>query len=106
MLEAEFLAIVLVLVYIRAVMVLVLFVIMMLDVNYEHLRRHFKTYLPVGAAVGILVLVEMALVLVGSYVKPVTPPPMSAADVDNTKVLGRLLYTDYAYPFEIAAVIL
>src|SRR4051812_46285399 len=59
MLQAEFLAIVLVLVYVGAVMVLFLFVIMMLDVNYEHLRRHFRSYLPVGATVGILVLVEM-----------------------------------------------
>src|SRR6476646_2705869 len=97
MLGAEFLAIVLVLVYVGAVMVLFLFVIMMLDVNYEHLRRHFKTYLPVGAAVGFLVLAEMALVLVGSYVKPVTVSAVSYADVDNTEMLGRLLYTEYAY---------
>ena len=106
LLEAEFLAVVLVLVYVGAVMVLFLFVIMMLDVNYEHLRRHFKTYLPVGAAVGILVLVEMALVLVGSYAKPIAVSAARTPDVDNTKMLGRLLYTDYAYPFEIAAVIL
>ena len=74
LMEAEFLAIVLVLVYVGAVMVLFLFVIMMLDVNYEHLRRHFRSYLPVGATVGILVLVEMALILLGGYLKPVVAP--------------------------------
>jgi NADH-quinone oxidoreductase subunit J len=106
MLQAEFLAIVLVLVYVGAVMVLFLFVIMMLDVNYEHLRRHFRSYLPVGVTVGILVLAEMALVLVGSYLKPVAATAGAAAGTDNTKVLGRVLYTDFVYPFEIAAVIL
>ena len=106
MLGAEFLAIVLVLVYVGAVMVLFLFVIMMLDVNYEHMRRHFRSYLPVGATVGILVLVEMALILLGGYLKPVVAPPAAPASVDNTKMLGRLLYTDYVFPFEIAAVIL
>lgn len=107
MLGAEFLAIVLVLVYVGAVMVLFLFVIMMLDVNFEHLRRGFKSYLPVGITVGVLVFVEMALVLLGTYLKP--PEMASTAQVatgDNTKALGRLLYTDYVYPFEIAAVIL
>jgi len=106
LLQAEFLAIVLVLVYVGAVMVLFLFVIMMLDVNYEHLRRHFRSYLPVGATVGILVLVEMALVLVGSYVKPVVATTGTAAGTDNTRTLGMVLYTDYVYAFEIAAVIL
>ncbi len=106
MLGAEFLAIVLVLVYVGAVMVLFLFVIMMLDVNHENLRRSFRSYLPVGATIGVLVLVEMALILLGGYLKPVIAPASPAAAVDNTKVLGRLLYTDYAYPFEIAAVIL
>jgi NADH-quinone oxidoreductase subunit J len=106
MLGAEFLAIVLVLVYVGAVMVLFLFVIMMLDVNFENLRRGFKSYLPVGITVGVLVLVEMALVLLGSYLKPVVAPGAAVATADNTRSLGRLLYTDYVYPFEIAAVIL
>jgi NADH-quinone oxidoreductase subunit J len=106
MLGAEFLAIVLVLVYVGAVMVLFLFVIMMLDVNFENLRRGFRSYLPVGITVGVLVLFEMALVLVGSYLKPGLAPAARAAAGDNTKALGRLLYTDYVYPFEIAAVIL
>jgi NADH-quinone oxidoreductase subunit J len=105
MLGAEFLAIVLVLVYVGAVMVLFLFVIMMLDVNFENLRRGFKSYLPVGITVGVLVLVEMALVLLGSYLGLGAVPATPGA-ADNTRALGRLLYTDYAYPFEIAAVIL
>jgi NADH-quinone oxidoreductase subunit J len=106
MLGAEFLAIVLVLVYVGAVMVLFLFVIMMLDVNFENLRKGFRSYLPVGITVGVLVLFEMALVLVGSYLKPGLAPAGRALAGDNTKALGRLLYTDYVYPFEIAAVIL
>jgi NADH-quinone oxidoreductase subunit J len=110
MLGAEFLAIVLVLVYVGAVMVLFLFVIMMLDVNFENLRKGFRSYLPVGMTVGVLVLFEMALVIVGSYLKPGLAPAAAAqagaASGGNTKALGRLLYTDYVYPFEIAAVIL
>jgi NADH-quinone oxidoreductase subunit J len=106
MLGAEFLAIVLVLVYVGAVMVLFLFVIMMLDVNFEHLRKGFRSYLPVGLTVGVLVLVEMALVVLGGYLKPVVAPAAAPAGADNTKALGRLLYTEYVYAFEIAAVIL
>src|SRR5512144_1045867 len=90
MLGAEFLAIVLVLVYVGAVMVL-------LDVHFEKLRRGFRSYLPVGMTVGVLVLVEMALVLLGSYLKPVTGPPAGSLAGDNTKARGRLLYTDYMY---------
>ena len=107
MLRAEFLAIALVLVYVGAVMVLFLFVVMMLDVNFDNLRTQFKSYLPVGATVFVLVLVEMALVLLGN--KPVgvavatAPAPTGGS---NTKALGALLYTDYVYPFEIAAVVL
>jgi NADH-quinone oxidoreductase subunit J len=106
MLGAEFLAIVLVLVYVGAVMVLFLFVIMMLDVNYDSLRAQFRSYLPVGAAVGVLVLLEMALVLIGSYVAPPVTGEGAAPAGGNTRVLGRLLYTDYVYAFEIAAVVL
>jgi NADH-quinone oxidoreductase subunit J len=108
LLQAEFLAIALVLVYVGAVMVLFLFVVMMLDVNFDKLRERFKSYIPVAATVGILVLVEMTLVLVGGYLggeRTVAPPP-SAAGYSNTKALGLQIYTDYAYPFEIAAMIL
>ena len=108
LLQAEFLAIVLVLVYVGAVMVLFLFVVMMLDVNFDKLRERFKSYIPVAATVGILVLVEMALVLVGGYLggERTVAPPASGAGYSNTKSLGMQIYTDYAYPFEIAAMIL
>ena len=107
LLQAEFLAIALVLVYVGAVMVLFLFVVMMLDVNFDKLRERFKSYIPVAATVGILVLGEMALVLIGGYIgAETTPPPAPGAGYSNTKALGAQIYTDYAYPFEIAAMIL
>ena len=107
MLRAEFLAIVLVLVYVGAVMVLFLFVVMMLDINFDNLRKQFRSYLPVGATVGALVLIEMALTLVGSGLAvPAGSAPGPAAGGSNTKALGALVYTEYVYPFEIAAVIL
>jgi NADH-quinone oxidoreductase subunit J len=106
MLRAEFLAIALVLVYVGAVMVLFLFVVMMLDVNFDSLRAQFRNYVPVAAAVGVLVLVEMALVLLGSYLKPGTAGGPAPAAGGNTRALGLLLYTDYVYAFEIAAVVL
>ena len=105
MLGAEFLAIVLVLVYVGAVMVLFLFVIMMLDVNFDELRRHFRSYLPVGAAVGALVLLEMVLVILAGA-SAAGSPSSAAAPASNTGALGRLLYVDYVYPFELAAVLL
>ena len=104
LLRAEFLAIALVLVYVGAVMVLFLFVVMMLDVNFDNLRKNFRSYIPVGATVGILVLIEMALVVIGSRAEPGAAPV--PADGSNTRALGRLIYVDYVYPFEIAAVVL
>jgi NADH-quinone oxidoreductase subunit J len=108
LLQAEFLAIVLVLVYVGAVMVLFLFVVMMLDVNFDKMRERFRSYVPVGATVGILILVEMALVLIGGYMAPgaVVAPAPASAGFSNTRMLGMQIYTDYAYPFEIAGVIL
>jgi NADH-quinone oxidoreductase subunit J len=107
LLEAEFLAIVLVLVYVGAVMVLFLFVVMMLDVNFDKMRERFRSYIPVAATVGILVLVEILLVLLGGYLGGRSaPPPAAAAGYSNTKTLGLQIYTEYAYPFEIAAMIL
>ena len=106
LLYAEFLAITLVLVYVGAVMVLFLFVVMMLDINIDLLREGFWRHLPLAAAVGILMALEMALVLMrGLGGDPATanaPPP----GYSNTRALGQVLYTDYVYPFEIAAVIL
>jgi NADH-quinone oxidoreductase subunit J len=106
LLRAEFLAITLLLVYVGAVMVLFLFVVMMLDVNLERLREGFWRYLPLGAAVGVLMAAEMATVLAGRWLGLTARPKALPADYSNTKELGRLLYTDYAYAFEIAAVVL
>src|SRR5689334_19765305 len=107
LLEAEFLAITLVLVYVGAVMVLFLFVVMMLDINLDRLREGFWSYLPLGATVGALMVVEMGLVLWNRYAGlQSTPPAASQQGYSNTKALGRLLYTAYAYPFELAAVLL
>jgi NADH-quinone oxidoreductase subunit J len=106
-LTAEFLAIALVMVYVGAVMVLFLFVVMMLDINIERLRKGFWSYLPVGAAVGLFMVVEMGLVLSADYFGEKNfPDRAAAADYSNTQELGRLLFTDYAYPFELASVIL
>jgi NADH-quinone oxidoreductase subunit J len=105
LLEAEFLAIVLVLVYVGAVMVLFLFVVMMLDINLVRLREGFGEYLPIGGLVAVLMVIEMALVLSDGFGagRTLVPHP---ADYSNTRELGRVLYTVYAYPFEIAAGIL
>ena len=106
LLRAEFLAITLVLVYVGAVMVLFLFVVMMLDINLERMREGFWQYLPLGAAIGVLMAAEMAAVLVGRWFGLTAPPKALAPDYSNTKELGRLIYTDYAFAFEVAAVIL
>jgi len=105
-LQAEFLAITLVLVYVGAVMVLFLFVVMMLDINLVKLREGFWSYLPVGAVVGVLLALEMSAVLWTFYSRDALQAPELPANYSNTRELGRLLYTDYVYPFEIAAVIL
>ena len=107
-LQAEFLAIVLVLVYVGAVMVLFLFVVMMLDINKARLREGFWSYLPLGALVAVLLVAEMVLVVGGRYAGfyDMPAPPALPTGYSNTKELGRLIYTEYVYPFEIAAVIL
>jgi NADH-quinone oxidoreductase subunit J len=105
LLQAEFLAIALVLVYVGAVMVLFLFVVMMLDINIDKLREGFWDYLPMAGTIGLLMAVEMAMVLGGKYfgaTKAVSKP----ADYSNTAELGRVLYTDYLLPFELASVVL
>jgi NADH-quinone oxidoreductase subunit J len=108
LLRAEFLAIALIMVYVGAVMVLFLFVVMMLDINIERLRQGFWSYLPLGATIGLLMVVEMSMVLAGRYFGLSVLPEPAAAPVgySNTKELGRLLFTDYVYPFELASVIL
>ena len=110
LLRAEFLAIVLVLVYLRAVMVLFLFVVMMINLNMEGLRQGFWRHFPLAAVIGVVIALEMSYVLIGGFREPVKAaslvvPPVGAAD-SNTMQLGTLLYTQYLYPLEIAAVIL
>lgn len=114
LLKAEFLAIALVLVYLGAVMVLFLFVVMMLDIRIDRVRKGFWKHFPLAAAIGALIALEMAAVLMGGF-RGMEEPKAVAAAVDaagqalpysNTKALGKLLYTEYLYPVEIAAVIL
>ena len=108
LLYAEFLALTLILVYVGAVMVLFLFVVMMLDINLDLLREGFWRYLPLAALMGVLMAVEMAMVLASrefgasAAPSPGSPPP----GFSNTKALGQVIYTDYVFPFELAAVIL
>ncbi len=106
LLRAEFLAITLVLVYVGAVMVLFLFVVMMLDVNLEQVRKGFWRNLPVALFVGVVIVIELALVLMTSFRVRQSDVPALPADYSNTKALGKLIYTEYAYAFEIAAVLL
>ena len=106
LLEAEFLAITLVLVYVGAVMVLFLFVVMMLDINLEQLRKGFWQWLPAGALLAALIVVQMVWVLGDKASSAGMTAVRHAADYSNTKELGRLIYTDYVYPFELAAVLL
>jgi NADH-quinone oxidoreductase subunit J len=102
--EAEFLAIVLVLVYVGAVMVLFLFVVMMLDINLARLREGFAEFLPAGLVVAVAMATVLTLVITRFIVMDV--PERADADYANTEALGAILYTEYVYPFEIAAVIL
>jgi NADH-quinone oxidoreductase subunit J len=108
LLEAEFLAIALVLVYVGAVMVLFLFVVMMLDINLDRLREGYWDYLVPALIVAGVMVAEMTLILVGRYfdLEGMPIPEPRPADYSNTRELGLLIYTDYVYPFEIAAVIL
>ncbi|MFK7956225.1 MAG: NADH-quinone oxidoreductase subunit J [Lysobacterales bacterium] len=108
LLEVEFLAIVLILVYVGAVMVLFLFVVMMLDVNVAPLKEGFARYLPVGLIVALAMLAEMLMVISAQRfgLDRFPAPPPNPEGYSNTKELGEVLYTQYVYPFEIAAVIL
>ncbi|HEY5896018.1 MAG TPA: NADH-quinone oxidoreductase subunit J [Burkholderiales bacterium] len=105
LLRAEFLAIALVVVYVGAVMVLFLFVVMMLDINLERVREGFWRNLPLALVVGVIMVWEMITVVAYRYWGTGTPAP-TPERYSNTKTLGLILYTDYAYAFEIAAVIL
>lgn len=108
LLKAEFLSLALILVYVGAVMVLFLFVVMMLDLDIEHLRRDFKKFLPLAFLMGVVIVLELSIVLIRSFIGTNTPvqalPPEVSAN--NTLALGKLIFVDYVYAFEVAGVIL
>ncbi|MGI9415589.1 MAG: NADH-quinone oxidoreductase subunit J [Hyphomicrobiales bacterium] len=111
LLGAEFVAMILVIVYVGAVAVLFLFVVMMLDIDFAELREGMLQYLPVGGTIGIILLIELVLVLgvwafspeAGTLAAAPTPPP---GEITNTEAIGRLLYTKYVYLFQAAGVVL
>ena len=109
LLGAEFLAMALVLVYVGAVMVLFLFVVMMLDINFDNIRQGFWRHLPLAGVIGAVIVLEMAAVLMGirqSEPKAMAVVQSLSGQLSNTRDLGILLYTEYVYPVQIAAVIL
>jgi NADH-quinone oxidoreductase subunit J len=108
LIEAEFLAIALVLVYVGAVMVLFLFVVMMLDINVEKLRAGFARYLPLGIALALTIVAQIGYVIWfrSQGLQFMTAPQGMPADYSNTKSLGAVLYTQHVYAFEIASVVL
>ncbi len=110
LLGAEFLAMILVVVYVGAVAVLFLFVVMMLDIDFTELRQGFLNYAPVGGTIGLILLVELALVLSGWVISPdavtVAAAPAAADGLTNTEALGRLLYTRYIFYFQAAGMVL
>jgi len=107
LLRAEFLAIALVLVYVGAVMVLFLFVVMMLDINVDSMRAGFWKHFPLAGAIGVVIALEMALVLIPGFdVRSAPLPDAAALKLGNTKLLGIEIYTRYLYPLQVAAVLL
>jgi NADH-quinone oxidoreductase subunit J len=108
LLEAEFLAIALILVYVGAVMVLFLFVVMMLDINVTTMREGFARFLPVGIGVALLMVISMGLIVGSDFFQTSEQyqPVVHAADYSNTEAIGLKLFTDFLYPFEIAGAIL
>lgn len=104
---AEFIAFILVIVYVGAVAVLFLFVVMMLDINFRELRLGFRRYLPIGAAVGLIILTQLVLVLSAwVYDGQSMTSLITGTGIDNTRALGQLLYTTYFYPFQVSGLIL
>ena len=106
---AEFLAMILVIVYVGAVAVLFLFVVMMLDINFAELREGFQRYLPIGSAIGVVLFAELILVLGGWAVSPGSAGARAVpivAEVSNTRALGRVIYTDYILLFQVSALVL
>lgn len=112
LLKAEFLSITLVLVYVGAVMVLFLFVVMMMDINMDSVRQDFWRHFPIAAVVGVLIALEMAGVLMGGFQRVIEEPNslsvigQATGEISNTRELGKILYSKYLYPLEVAAAIL
>ena len=111
LLGAEFLAMILIVVYVGAVAVLFLFVVMMLDINYVRLREGFLQYLPIGGVIGLILLAEISVVIGGWSLSPETTAPAatptpSLDEASNTEAIGIVLYTDYVYLFQAAGLIL
>lgn len=106
LLQAEFLAIAIILVYAGAVMVLFLFVVMMLDINIDRIREGFWNYLPLGAVLGLLMVLEMGLVLGSKYFQVPAADALVPTGVSNTKEIGALMFSEYVYPFELASLVL
>ncbi|MBL4739541.1 MAG: NADH-quinone oxidoreductase subunit J [Sneathiella sp.] len=111
LLGAEFLAMILIVVYVGAVAVLFLFVVMMLDINFSELRQGFLQYLPIGALIGIILMIELLLVVGGWQLSPEalqlsSAPTVAMTEMNNTEQLGSLIYTQYVYLFQIAGMIL
>jgi NADH-quinone oxidoreductase subunit J len=108
---AEFLAMILVVVYVGAVAVMFLFVVMMLDINFAALRQGFLRYLPIGGLIGLVMLIELLIVLIGFAASPqagtaIAAPAPAAAEIGNTHALGRLIYTHYLYLFQASGLVL
>jgi len=109
LLGAEFLAMLLVVVYVGAVAVLFLFVVMMLDINFVEMRQGFLQYLPVGAVVGLILLLELGMIIGASHITPETAQAIqvpASTEITNTQALGLVLYTDYVYLFQAAGLVL
>jgi NADH-quinone oxidoreductase subunit J len=111
LLGAEYIAMTLVIVYVGAVAVLFLFVVMMLNINFEKLRAGFTSHLPVGVGVALVLFAELASLLYGSILSPAplaaaSSPIPDATQIDNAKAIGRVLYTDYLIAFQLAGIIL
>ena len=107
LIQAEFLALLLIIVYVGAVAVLFLFVVMMMDINIAELQQGFTKYAPVGAILGVIVLIEIAFVMMSEQITiKAQEVQVFASDYSNTEELGKELYTNYIYPFELAAIIL
>ncbi|KAF4533618.1 hypothetical protein B566_EDAN005665 [Ephemera danica] len=106
LLQAEFLAIAIILIYVGAVMVLFLFVVMMLDINLDRIRQGFWNYLPLGALLGLLMAMEMGMVLGSKYFQVPASEAVVAPGVSNTKEIAVAMFTNFVYPFELASIVL